>query len=127
MVRFRVKLNAVEIAIEVRNHGHRRVVGCRHHAEPGRSFTDAVAMRHPYGFGAVLKHVLKHGLIATGLFAHENRSAEFALVSSFDSSAQLRRHQLLAVANSQNWDAKFVKFRRNFGPIRVADARRTAR
>jgi hypothetical protein len=108
-----MELGGVKLALVVTDNGNRRIGRCAEHLEALWQHGDAVAVAHPHGIlFAFAPHVLKQWCV-TG---HRHfGAAEFAMMPALDLTAQLGRHGLLAVANSEHRNARFIDcFRRQW-------------
>ena len=112
---FRVKLHGVKSAFFVCHAGNRAAFGAGHELEARRQFGHLVAVAHPHGehalafrCGVVLNAVKQFCMPACAYIG----MAKLPLVPAFNLAAELPRHGLHAVANTQHRNAKFKHRRR---------------
>src|SRR5215472_3905248 len=120
-----MELGGVEFAPVVADNGDRGIGRRAQHIEAGRQDGDPVAMAHPHRIlFALAPHVFKQRRVpGHGHFG----AAKFAVMATLDLAAQLGRHCLLAITNSEDRNARFVDRLRRQRSIFVEDRRRPAR
>ena len=98
---FGVELRGEEAAARALHGGDGAGLGVRRHPEALGNARHGVAMAHPYrllGGGVGEEH--------RGAVAHERRGAVLSLLGVSNLAAKLRRHDLLAIAESEDGDAQ---------------------
>ncbi len=95
-----VELHAIEAPAIVGDGGERRTLAHADDAEARRQGLDAVAMAHPHLLArALLPHPFEERAAVDDV---EEGAPELAMVGGQDAAAQLRAHQLLAIADAEH-------------------------
>ena len=127
VVHLGVELNSVELARFIRDHSKRGVRRNTDDLKPRGEFRDAVAVRHPNLFFAFAKETSKDPVAFVTLSRGYKSTAIFSVVSSFDLTAELFHHNLLAVADTKDRQAHVKEFLRRAGRAIARHAVRTTR